>query len=32
MTVPGQPEYVVADAIDAAGNVLGTSSAIPVRV
>lgn len=32
LTVPGTPEYVVADAIDASGKVLGTSSAIPVRV
>ncbi|MDP9797483.1 hypothetical protein J2S43_005995 [Catenuloplanes nepalensis] len=32
LTVPGTPEYVVADALDAAGTVLGTSSAIPVRV
>jgi hypothetical protein len=32
LTLPGRPEYVVADAIDAAGNVLGSSSAIPVRV
>jgi hypothetical protein len=32
LTVPGTPEYVVADALDASGKVLGTSSAIPVRV
>ncbi|MFG1607002.1 arylsulfotransferase family protein [Actinoplanes sp. NPDC049265] len=32
LTIPGTPEYVVADALDAAGKVLGTSSAIPVRV
>jgi hypothetical protein len=30
--VSGTPEYVVADALDASGNVLGSSSAIPVRV
>ncbi|GAA0810956.1 arylsulfotransferase family protein [Spirilliplanes yamanashiensis] len=32
LTVPGTPEYVVAEALDAAGNVLGTSSAVPVRI
>ncbi|MBM2616991.1 arylsulfotransferase family protein [Actinoplanes sp. LDG1-06] len=32
LTVPGTPEYVVAEALDASGKVLGTSSAIPVRV
>ncbi|WP_307834775.1 arylsulfotransferase family protein [Paractinoplanes lichenicola] len=32
LTVPGTPEYVVAEALDVGGNVLGTSSAIPVRV
>jgi uncharacterized membrane protein len=32
MTVPGTPEYVVAEALDATGKVLGASSAIPVRV
>ena len=32
LTVPGTPEYVVAEALDAAGKVLGASSAIPVRV
>lgn len=32
LTVPGTPEYVVAEALDATGKVLGTSSAIPVRV
>ncbi|UQU65068.1 arylsulfotransferase family protein [Couchioplanes caeruleus] len=32
LTVPGTPEYVVAEALDAAGKVLGTSSAVPVRV
>jgi hypothetical protein len=32
LTLPGTPEYVVAEALDAAGKVLGTSSAIPVRV
>jgi hypothetical protein len=32
LTLPGLPEYVVAEALDAAGKVLGTSSAIPVRV
>jgi hypothetical protein len=30
--VNGTPEYVVAEALDAAGQVLGASSAIPVRV
>ncbi|GAA3349631.1 hypothetical protein GCM10020358_72450 [Amorphoplanes nipponensis] len=32
LTLPGTPEYVVVDALDSAGKVLGTSSAIPVRV
>ena len=32
LTLPGMPEYVVVDALDATGKVLGTSSAIPVRV
>jgi hypothetical protein len=32
LTVAGTPEYVVADALDASGKVLGSSSAIPVRV
>ncbi|MDR7324595.1 MULTISPECIES: arylsulfotransferase family protein [Catenuloplanes] len=32
LRVPGTPEYIVADALDEAGTVLGTSSAIPVRV
>ncbi|WP_436525286.1 arylsulfotransferase family protein [Actinoplanes sp. HUAS TT8] len=32
LTVTGTPEYVVAEALDAKGTVLGTSSAIPVRV
>jgi hypothetical protein len=32
LTVQGIPEYVVVDALDATGKVLGTSSAIPVRV
>ena len=32
LMVPGTPEYVVAEAIDASGKVLGASSAIPVRV
>jgi Arylsulfotransferase (ASST) len=32
LTVPGTPEYVVAEALDGAGRVLGASSAIPVRV
>jgi uncharacterized membrane protein len=32
ITVPGTPEYVLAEALDTAGTVLGTSSAIPVRV
>jgi len=30
--VPGDSEYVVVDALDAQGRVLGSSSAIPVRV
>ncbi|MCU7722183.1 arylsulfotransferase family protein [Actinoplanes sp. KI2] len=32
LTVQGTPEYVVAEALDATGKVLGASSAIPVRV
>jgi len=32
LRIPGTPEYVVAEALDAAGAVLGSSSAIPVRV
>jgi hypothetical protein len=32
LTIQGLPEYVVAEALDAAGNVLGASSAVPVRV
>ncbi len=32
LTLPGTPEYVVAEALDGSGKVLGTSSAIPVRV
>ncbi|MGA5305452.1 arylsulfotransferase family protein [Nucisporomicrobium flavum] len=32
LTLPGTPEYVVAEALDAGGKVLGTSSAVPVRV
>jgi hypothetical protein len=32
LTIPGTPEYVVAEALDSAGKVLGASSAIPVRV
>ncbi|WP_240669807.1 arylsulfotransferase family protein [Actinoplanes solisilvae] len=32
LTVPGTPEYVVAEALDTAGKVLGASSAVPVRV
>ncbi|MFI7596536.1 arylsulfotransferase family protein [Actinoplanes sp. NPDC049681] len=32
LTVTGTPEYVVVDALDGAGKVLGTSSAVPVRV
>jgi hypothetical protein len=32
LTVTGLPEYVVAEALDASGRVLGSSSAIPVRV
>jgi Arylsulfotransferase (ASST) len=32
LTLPGLPEYVVAEALDAADKVLGASSAIPVRV
>lgn len=32
ITLPGTVEYVVAEALDADGKVLGTSSAIPVRI
>jgi hypothetical protein len=32
LTIQGLPEYVVAEALDAAGNMLGGSSAVPVRV
>ena len=32
LTVQGTPEYVVAEALDTTGTVLGVSSAIPVRV
>jgi hypothetical protein len=32
LTVSGIPEYVVAEALDATGKVLGASAAIPVRV
>jgi hypothetical protein len=32
LTIGGNPEYVVVDALDAGGQVLGTSSAVPVRV
>jgi hypothetical protein len=32
LTVQGLPEYVVVDALDSSGRVLGTSSAIPVRI
>jgi hypothetical protein len=32
LTLPGTPQYVVAEALDAAGKLLGASSAIPVRV
>ena len=32
LTLPGMAEYVVAEALDASGKVLGTSSAVPVRV
>ena len=32
LTVQGTPEYVVAEALDATGKVLGASSAVPVRV
>ena len=32
LTITGTPEYVVAEALDASGKVLGASSAIPVRV
>jgi hypothetical protein len=32
LTITGTPGYVVVDALDVAGSVLGTSSAVPVRV
>ena len=32
LTIQGTPEYVVAEALDATGKVLGRSSAIPVRI
>ncbi|SNY58352.1 arylsulfotransferase family protein [Paractinoplanes atraurantiacus] len=32
LTVPGTPEYVVAEALDDKGTLLGVSSAVPVRV
>jgi hypothetical protein len=32
LQIQGTPEYVVTDALDASGKVLGSSSAIPVRV
>jgi hypothetical protein len=32
LTIAGNPEYVVAEALDATGKVLGASSAIPVRI
>ncbi|MCM4083006.1 arylsulfotransferase family protein [Paractinoplanes hotanensis] len=32
LTISGTPEYVVAEALDKSGKVLGSSSAIPVRV
>jgi hypothetical protein len=32
LTIQGTPEYVVAEALDASGTVLGSTSAIPVRV
>ncbi|WP_245665818.1 arylsulfotransferase family protein [Actinoplanes subtropicus] len=32
LTIQGTPEYVVAEALDPTGTVLGVSSAIPVRV
>jgi hypothetical protein len=32
LKINGTPEYVVAEALDRSGNVLGASSAIPVRV
>ena len=32
LTLAGVPEYVVVDALDEAGQVIGSSSAIPVRV
>ena len=31
LTVPGTPQYVLAEALDSTGRVLGSSSAIPVR-
>ncbi len=31
LTVPGLPQYVTAEALDAGGKVLGSSSAVPVR-
>jgi hypothetical protein len=32
LQIQGVPEYVVAEALDRSGKVLGSSSAIPVRV
>ncbi|MEU4419141.1 arylsulfotransferase family protein [Actinoplanes sp. NPDC024001] len=32
LTIPGTPEYVVVEALDDAGQVLGSSSAIPIRI
>ena len=32
LTIQGTPEYVVIDALDTNGKVLGTSASIPVRV
>jgi hypothetical protein len=32
LTIQGLPEYLVAEALDAARNMLGASSALPVRV
>ena len=32
LTIQGLPEYVAAEALDAAGNMMGASSALPVRV
>ncbi|WP_250000396.1 arylsulfotransferase family protein [Actinoplanes sp. M2I2] len=32
LTISGTPEYVVAEALDASGKVLGATSAVPVRV